>query len=443
MPAGMMRRSLASTLLATAVAACTTGNPPEVGYLPPAAPPVNINRAVVGQPRELVWTQVIDHLQQAPIEIVQIDEQSGTIVGRYRGNPEPYVTCGWIVTHRPGDLAQVPAAIQHTTLDRIVDGNRMVLARDLRLDGRIVVQVTPQGEETVVTAESTYVLTKSIDTGYGGSNVRGRNTETLSFVTGEPGEFEKGTICQPTGALELAALGALPVMATTHLARGVAEAREPPAAIETQPLLPFEPEDTGESPSAAAAPLAAPASEPTAAVEEAPAPTSATLECEGRDRAYCEMLEITAPYEEANRSQGFGLSIVPAGDRTRLEEGTELALDLRLPSFDSYVEVSYLQRDGTVGHILPASSERWPAGDTYPIRDTGYEIAEPFGLEMIVAIATEEPLFPPSRPRFEPIETYLADLRQRLLELRAAYPDGRIATGHVFVTTGPAASGSS
>jgi hypothetical protein len=436
----MMRRRSLAMLLAAAAAACTTGNPPEVGYLPPAAPPVNINRAVVGQPRELVWNQVIDHLQQAPIEITQIDEQSGTIVGRYSGNPEPYVTCGWIVTHRPGDLAQVPAAIQHTTLDRIVDGSRMVLERDLRLDGRIVVQVTPQGEETVVTAESTYVLTKSIDTGYGGSNVRGRNTETLSFVTGEPGEFEKGTICQPTGALELAALGALPVMATTHLARGVAEAREPPASVETQPLLPFEPEDAGESPSAAVAPTAAPAGEPPAAVEER---TATTLECEGRDRAFCEMLEITAPYRAANGAQQLGLSIVPTGGSTRLEEGSELTLDLGLPDFPAYVEVSYLQRDGTVGHILPATSERWPGGGTHPIRDTGYEIAEPFGLEMIVAIATEEPLFPPSRPRFEPTETYLADLRQRLAELQALYPDGRIATSHVFVTTGPAASGSS
>jgi hypothetical protein len=428
----MMRHRLLSMLLAAAAAGCTTGNPPEVGYLPPSGPPVNINRALVGQPRELVWNQVIDHLQQAPVEITRIDEQSGTIVARYSGNPEPYVTCGWIVTHRPGELAHVPAAIQHTTLDRIVDGSRMVLDRDLRLDGRIVVQVTPQGQETVVTAQSTYVLTKSIDTGYGGSNVRGRNTETLSFSTGEPGEFEKGTVCQPTGALELAALGALPVVASTNLARSVAEAQEPPAAVETRPLEPFEPQETGEGPSAAAAPATAPA-------DGSPAPAAARLDCEDRDRAYCTMLEITAPYREANRERQLGLRISPAGGSSRLEEGSELALDLGLPNYESYVEVSYLQRDGTVGHILPATSEPWPAGGAHPIRNTGYEIAEPFGLEMIVAIATEEPLFAEVRPRFEPAEDYLVDLRARLEQLRASDPEQRIAASQVLVTTVPAA----
>jgi hypothetical protein len=415
----MMRRGLLSMLLAAAMAGCTTGTPPEVGYLPPAGPPVNINRALVGQPRELVWTQVIDHLQQAPVQITQIDEESGTIVATYSGNPEPYVTCGWIVTHRPGDLAQVPAAIQHTTLERIVQGSRMELARDLRLDGRIVVQVTPQGEETVVTAQSTYVLTKSIETGYGGGNVRGRATETLSFGTGEPGEFEKGTVCQPTGALELAALGALPVVASTHLARSVAAAREPPAAVETQPLQPFEPEDPVET-------------------RDGPASPVASLECEGRDRAYCTMLEIMAPYWEANREQQLGLTIDTAGGSTRLVENTELTLDLGLPDFDSYVEVSYFQRDGTVGHILPDAPQARPAGGAHPIRDTGYEIAEPFGLEMIVAIATEEPLFEEVRPRFEPAEDYLPDLRARLEELRASDPEQKIAANLVLVTTVPA-----
>jgi eukaryotic-like serine/threonine-protein kinase len=150
------------------------------------------------------------------------------------------------------------------------------------------------------------------------------------------------------------------------------------------------------------------------------------------------MLEIMAPYWEANREQQLGLTIDAAGGSTRLEEGSELTLDLGLPDFDSYVEVSYFQRDGTVGHILPDTSEAWPAGGTHPIRDTGYEIAEPFGLEMIVAIATEEPLFAQPRPRFEPTEDYLPDLRARLEELRASDASQRIAANLVLVTTVPA-----
>jgi hypothetical protein len=91
-----------------------------------------------------------------------------------------------------------------------------------------------------------------------------------------------------------------------------------------------------------------------------------------------------------------------------------------------------------VGHILPDAPQARPAGGAHPIRDTGYEIAEPFGLEMIVAIATEEPLFEEVRPRFEPAEDYLPDLRARLEELRASDPEQKIAANLVLVTTVPA-----
>lgn len=412
-------------LPAAALAGCAAGDPPQLGYLPPTGPPVNTNRAVVGQPRDLVWNQVIDHLQQQPVELTQIDEQRGIIVARYSGDPEPYVTCGWIVTHRPGDLSQMPASIRQTTLDRIVEGRRMVLERNLRLDGRIVVELVPRGESTVITAQSTYVLTKTVNTGYGGSSVRGRDVQTLSFGTGERGRFEKGTECQPTGALELAALGALPVVASTELEGSVADAREPPSAGERQPLQPFEPPDEEGETQAAATPAAA----------SDGAPAEDGLDCQGADSAYCRLLEITAPYREANRQQQLGLAIEPAGGSTTLEEGSALALSLGLPTYDAHVGVSYLQRDGTVGHILASSSRSFSAGGEHAIDDTGYQIAEPFGREVVVAIATESPLFAEPRPPFEPIESYLAALRERLAELQAS--DQRIAAAHVLVTTVP------
>ena len=58
-----------------------------------------------------LWNQLLDRLIQSPLEVDLADPERGIIVARYSGDPEPYVTCGWILVDRGGELEQVlPAA---------------------------------------------------------------------------------------------------------------------------------------------------------------------------------------------------------------------------------------------------------------------------------------------------------------------------------------------
>jgi len=225
------------------------------------------------------------------------------------------------------------------------------------------------------------VVTKALEVATDGAP-EGASYEVVSFSGAEQGRFTKGTVCRPTGALERVALGA----ATAGATRGVAAA---------------------------------------------PAPA---LECAGADAAYCEAQELIAPFEAADRQQGLALTTVGGA---LLLDGDPLELDISFPAYASYLHVAYIQRSGLVGHILPGHGQVWPARAAHYVERTGYDIAPPYGVEMILALATEEPLFTPPRPQFEEAETFLPALRQRLAELAASAPGTSIAASHVLVTTAP------
>jgi len=160
------------------------------------------------------------------------------------------------------------------------------------------------------------------------------------------------------------------------------------------------------------------------------------LNCATADAAYCEARDLIARFEEANRQQELGLALTTVGGAMLLE-GDPLNLDISFPNYDSFLHVAYIQRSGEVGHILPGHGQLWPARAANYVERTGYDIAPPYGVEMILALATEEPLFSPPRPQFEEAEAFLDALRQRLAELTARDPGMRIAASHLLVTTAP------
>jgi hypothetical protein len=86
---------------------------------------------------------------------------------------------------------------------------------------------------------------------------------------------------------------------------------------------------------------------------------------------------------------------------------------------------------------MTGNTQLWPARAAHYVQETSYEIAEPFGTEMILAVATAQPLFPTARPRFEPVRSYLDALRRSLAELQAENPGTLIAVDAVFVHTEP------
>lgn len=200
-------------------------------------------------------------------------------------------------------------------------------------------------------------------------------------------------MCQPTGKLELLVLDALPDSAV------VATASESAGVVDV--------------------------------VDES------GLACDGADELYCEALEITAPYRRANTQQALGLRLDIADTDGLLYEGDTLTLDISFPTYDSYLHVAYLDRTGRTDHLIPGNAQLWPAHAAHYVEETLYVVGEPFGIQALLAIASEQPLFSRPRPNFERTTTYLGALRQALTELKADHPESRIAANLILVRTAP------
>jgi hypothetical protein len=205
-----MRSSIAlAAVVAAGLGGCGSPRPPALDYLPPSGNPAATPSTVVRQPSWLVWSSILDHLEQRGLPAGQLDEAAGEMVVHYEGDPEPYVDCGWIVAYRRDELERTPAAAAEASFLRRHDGEAVTLERDLRLDARMTVQVEPEGEAAVVRTESVYALTKTIASE---ATDEALHAETISFESGQSGTFSSGTTCQPTGALERLVLDALPAL---------------------------------------------------------------------------------------------------------------------------------------------------------------------------------------------------------------------------------------
>jgi hypothetical protein len=274
-PRRALPRSAAGlALIAVGLGACAAtppARPPQVGYLAPSSFPPGARSAVIRQQPDLLLGNIVDRLQQDSFEIVELDEQAGFVVARYSGDPEPYVDCGWIMTYATGELDRLPAATADASFDRLIERSPAKLNRQLQLDGRMVVSLTPRGANTLVSASTTYVLTKTVDLADPAGASRGEAREIISFDTGESATFTKGTRCQPNGRLERVVYDSLP--ATSFVAQreqpapdtAVASTAEPPAI----PLTP-------ELPPAPAVPAPPPVAAPSVPVQTAQADTRAT-----------------------------------------------------------------------------------------------------------------------------------------------------------------------
>lgn len=502
-----MNRAVPLGAMAALLLAGCAATPPAremVGYVPPSSQPAQRTEKVVRGDADTVWASLRDVLSQQPYTIEHADRAERVIVARFRGDPEQYLDCGSIVTNDGEALAQLSGALPQVALDYKLAKRQVLLKRSLQLDGRVVVSLEPQGADTVVKADTTYVATKVVDFEDRQGQLRRGSRETVTFNSGSRGAFDKGTICQSKGVFEAALLDGVPSdFGGPTIAQADLPSPLPPAApeeAEPEPVpLAAAPETLSPPPEAAeieaaldrpepvADPAAALAAEgggtpeaaataaaggaeiadriadavtpegpppgDLAAVEPAPGapPTAdvgsvsetasfidradaavlASLDCAGVEQPFCRLLQITAPYRKINVEAGLGLAIsVPDGVTSR-PAGSELAVNIDLPSFDSYLHLAYVQRDGMVKHLI-STSELWPADLGSYVEETGHRLAEPFGLSLVVAVATPTPLFEGPRPEEEPADAYLATLEERLAALRVS-SGGRLAVSHLFL----------
>ncbi len=489
-------------LLMGALGACAvdTAPAPRLGYAPPNERPTETSSANVGQPAGLIWNQLLDRLIQASLQVDLADPERGIIVARYSGDPEPYVTCGLILVGQGDDAEQVPA-VGDANFNRMVDRHRLEVTRDMNLDARLVVEVKPGAEDAAVRTGSNYVLTKTVVAADRSGGQRGSAREVVSFSGGGRATFDKGTTCQPTGALERVVLDVLPRLAGVEgsgaaAGQGIADITEPaegegasPAVVATDDSTLAPTPETGEDDAAAAAApsiegsvpaegegaspavvaaddgalpptpatgeddapaAAAPSnagSAPTGAViaqAEIPSPKIAgtppleqgglPLECTIADKLYCEILKVTGPYRRANQEEDFGLTVDAIERGSALLSDGDLGFDVGLPRFEAYLTVSLFLKDGTVRHVLAGWDRRWPAHAREFVTDGGLSVEDRQEVELVVALASDVPVFPAPRPPSETAERFLNELRQRLAEIKNGDSRARIAASLVVVT---------
>lgn len=194
------------------LASCSSSTPfrDMVGYVPPTSLPAQPKRTLVQDRPANVWNSLIASLRRSDFEIDHVDREKRLIVARYSGNPEPFVDCGSIVTHENGALGQISGSARDVSLNYRLEDQPVVLRRGLNLDSRIIIRLQEQRHGTVISTDTTYVVTKTVDVEATSGSATEGSRETVSFSAGKRAEFSKGTACQPNGSLDVAVLRNLP-----------------------------------------------------------------------------------------------------------------------------------------------------------------------------------------------------------------------------------------
>jgi serine/threonine-protein kinase len=146
---------------------------------------------------------------------------------------------------------------------------------------------------------------------------------------------------------------------------------------------------------------------------------------------YCELRRLLGPYETANdsrrdeRGRPSGVRLTPRRPDGWYQEGERLVLTLTAPDLDSHLYVDYFMLDGSVVHQFPVTASqqgRQPPFKDFPLGEGGgarqWQVAPPFGSEMLVAIAAQDPLFDAPRPEMDASKDYLPALTQALQQAR-------------------------
>ena len=163
---------------------------------------------------------------------------------------------------------------------------------------------------------------------------------------------------------------------------------------------------------------------------------------------YCPALEVLRPVA-GQFGAPTGLSAATVGGRTRYVENDTARISVDMPAFPAWLRVDYLDSSGQATHAHPTAGatapETFPAGAHLEVGDpsAGFspiQIGGTLGIDMLLVVVSEAPLFSAPRPEAEPTGSYLHDLADAIVAVRR---DGKsvAATALVLVTVPRAASG--
>ncbi|MGF1476804.1 MAG: hypothetical protein ACFB6S_14695 [Geminicoccaceae bacterium] len=182
--------------------------PERLIYSPPARGPGDKLARLVDASSFQVWDNMLETFETLGFEFSMLDERNGVMIAVYSGAPRNFIDCGGIVAERKTNRARrlIDADDAEAVFGRRERRRTITVQRQLQLDARVVVNIEPAGNQARVEAETTYVVTKLLDVFDRRGQWQSNSSESVLFTSGDRAQFSKGTICQPTGGLERAAL---------------------------------------------------------------------------------------------------------------------------------------------------------------------------------------------------------------------------------------------
>ena len=146
---------------------------------------------------------------------------------------------------------------------------------------------------------------------------------------------------------------------------------------------------------------------------------AARLALQSFEGPYCPALDMLRPVLAA---AGAAPHVATLG-RTPLLAGDLLRFDVTMPDWLGHLYVAYFMKSGEVAHLVPSATH--PARAVVRLGEPragfpGWEVSEPYGTDLLVAVVSEAPLFGASRPLVETQEAYLAALGEALRSARQA-----------------------
>jgi len=147
------------------------------------------------------------------------------------------------------------------------------------------------------------------------------------------------------------------------------------------------------------------------------------------DSGFCPALSTLQPIDPMFGTAGSHLALALAEGKTRLRDGERILPRLVMPDFRGRLVVDYVAHDGTLLHLYPQLADpsqhmtadvprTFQPGEAVDLGDPraghpAWEVGPPYGTDMIIAIASSQPLFDRARPgNVEQAATYLRDLQQ-------------------------------
>jgi len=131
---------------------------------------------------------------------------------------------------------------------------------------------------------------------------------------------------------------------------------------------------------------------------------------------------------DAALRNGHGISLTQIPDQHRLVKGEHMVFEVRSPDYPSYLYVAYVQADGTAANLSRPTGSGPTAPNTTIRLGEGphsvhFRVGPPYGHEMVVALASDQPLFGESLP--------IRD-RQLLTAYRRVVPHAQVASAAII-----------